>query len=187
MRTSKAERYACPMVSVVHRRGNQTFSPLIAIIMLAILLGIPSCGTIINGSREEVAIMAQPGDATITVDSIYHNTGFFRGELDRKSSHQIVISKEGYITTRIQTGNSVSGWFFGNFYTFSLYGMIPDLITGGAYTISPNPILVQLTPGTGPPITEVHNLDGYLEAGIPTAIVVAIEIWLIVAIARGGI
>lgn len=152
----------------------------IALFILAISLGIAACGTIINGSREEVAIMAQPSDATITVDSLYHNTGFFRGKLDRGSSHQIVISKEGYITTRIQTGNSVSGWFFGNFYTFSLYGMIPDLITGGAYTISPNPILVQLTPGTGPPITEVHNLDGYLEAGIPTAILAGLVLWFVV-------
>lgn len=166
---------------------KQTFPPLIAIaiVMLAISLGIPSCGTIINGSQEEVAIMARPGDATITVDNLYHDTGFFRGELDRKSSHQIVISKEGYITTRIQTGNSASGWFFGNFYTFSLYGMIPDLITGGAYTISPNPIIVQLTPGSGPPITEVHNLDGYLEAGIPTAILTAFLVWIIVEVSKG--
>jgi hypothetical protein len=92
----------------------------------------------------------------------------------------MVISKEGYITTRIQTGNSVSGWFWGNLWTFSLYGMIPDLITGGAYTISPNPILVQLTPGSGPPIVETHYLDGYAEAIIPTALLAGFVIWIIV-------
>jgi hypothetical protein len=126
--------------------------------------------------------MAQPADATITVDSLYHKTGFLRENLDRGSSHRIVVSKAGYITQLIQTGNSVSGWFFGNFYTFSLYGMIPDIISGGAYTINPNPIIVQLTPGTGPPVTEVHNLDGYPEAIIPTAILVGLLVWFIVAL-----
>src|SRR5580704_3658346 len=97
----------------------------IALCVFAISIGISACGTIINGSREEVTVVTQPPDAAITVDGMFHATGFFREELDRKSSHRIVVSKEGYITTVLQTGNSVSGWFFGNFYTFSLYGMIP--------------------------------------------------------------
>ena len=157
-----------------------------ALCVLAFSLGIAACGTIINGSREEVTVMTQPADATITVDGIYHQTGFFREDLDRRSSHRIVVSKQGYITTLIQTGNSVSGWFFGNLFIFSLYGMIPDLFTGGAYTISPNPILVQLTPGSGPPITEVQNMDGYLEAGIPTAILTAFLVWIIVEASRSA-
>jgi len=151
----------------------------IALIALAISPGIAACGSIINGSKEEVTIMAAPSDATITVDGLYHSTGFLRANLDRGSSHLIEISKAGYITTRIQTGNSVSGWYFANMLIFPIIGQALDIITGGAFTIDPNSYFVQLIPGSGPPIEETHNMNGYAEAIIPTVLYFALGFFLV--------
>ena len=155
------------------------------LLFFAISLGIASCGTFIHGSREMVTIEAAPSSATILVDSQYRLTGFFSARLARSTSHVIEVSKAGYRSVRIRTGNSVSPWYFGNFFSFSLLGMIPDLITGGAYSIDPNPIVVQLTPGAGTPIEEIHPLYGFAQAIVPTVVVYGVAAWLIVAYVRG--
>ncbi len=152
----------------------------ISLVLLALSLGIAACGTIINGTREEVTIIAEPIDATVSVDGVSQNPGYFRGNLKRGSSHLIEISKAGYVTQLLHTGNIVTGWYAANLLIFPILGNVIEIITGGGFDIDPNPYFVRLTPGSGLPATETHSLDGYPEAIIPTAVLTALFVWLII-------
>ncbi len=140
----------------------------------------------LNSELEDVSIIARPADARITIDSIFHADGFFRSKLKRGSTHIIEVSKEGYRTSRIQTGNNVSAWFFANLWApWSILGMPVDILTGSAFTIKPNPIIVELSPGSGPPIIEKNYLDGYAQAIAPVAILIGLEVWFIYSLTKG--
>lgn len=131
--------------------------------------------------------MTKPADARITVDSIYHAEGFFRVSLARSSSHTIQVSRDGFRTALIQTGNTASGWYFANLICpiWGFLGMPPDILTGGAFSINPNPIVVELSPGSGPPINRKTYLDGYVQTLLPLAIVVGLYVWLVASIVHG--
>ena len=163
---------------------SRNFSPISTLALLAYCAMIGGCGTIANSSREEVSIMVKPADATITVDSIYHAVGFFRSNMSRGSTHIIEVSKEGYRTARIQTGNNMSAWYIGNLYSWSILGMPVDIASGGAFTIKPNPIFVELTKGTGSAVEEKSYLDGYAQAILPIALLIALEVWLITSFSQ---
>jgi hypothetical protein len=66
----------------------------------------------------------------------------------------------------------------GNLLGPTVFGMVPDLIGGGAFTINPNTLLVQLTPGSGPPVEETYDMRGLTEAIVLSVILTAFFGWL---------
>jgi hypothetical protein len=168
----------------------RTFAYLfsIALIALAISLGIAACSSIVNGSHEEVIIMAQPTDAEITVDGRKIGKGPAECNLERGSVHYIDVKKDGYRPAHILTGIGVADWYWANIVLFFEYSWI-DLITDAAYSVEPNPIFVTLSPGSGPPTVQAYDTSGSWIAPLPIevigAAILVFGVWLFVAIARG--
>src|SRR5579862_9536338 len=67
--------------------------PVIFSVLLGACFTLASCSTIVNGSRQEISIMASPADARIVVDSTFLGAGLLHIELSRASSHLVEISK----------------------------------------------------------------------------------------------
>jgi hypothetical protein len=159
---------------------------LIEICMFVFCMILASCSSIINGSTEDLTVMASPSDATITIDSVYRGEGLFKVNVDRGKVHTIEVSKDGYRTARIETGVDVAGWYWGNFLSWGIIGMITDLISRAAFGIDPDPVLVVLSPGTGKPDVRVHDTNGYIQAALPVILITAFYVWLIIEASHGG-
>lgn len=168
--------------------SNFLRSLTIILFVIAMSAGIYACATIINGPREEVRILANPPDAEITVDGKTVGKGAVICNLERNSEHFIDVKKDGYRPAHIQTGIGVSPWYWINIVTFFEYGWI-DLLTGDAYSINPNPILVDLSPGSGAPNVKIYDTSGRTLAPLPYEIIlgafIVFTVWLVAAIARG--
>jgi hypothetical protein len=160
----------------------------IALIVIAFSLGIAACGTIINGTHEEVTIITSPNDAEITVDGRKIGKGSAECNLERGSVHYIDVKKDGYHPVHILTGIGVADWYWANIVLFFEYSWI-DLITDAAYSVEPNPIVVTLSPGSGEPTFKAYDTSGSWIAPLPLEVIgaalLAFTVWLAFAIASG--
>ena len=167
----------------------RTFAYLfsIALVALAISLGMMACASIINGDHEEVVIMAKPSGAEITIDGLERGTDSVRCELKRGSEHYIYVAKEGYKSMRIRTGIGVEPWFWGNVTTALLFSGF-DVTSGAAYTVLPNPILVDLSQGTDEPTDITYDKNGRWIERLPLAVLgvglAVFFIWFVVGTTR---
>jgi hypothetical protein len=150
----------------------RTFSYLLstALLVLAVSLGIAACASIMNGDREEVRIMAFPSGAEITVDGRKRGNDSVECELARGTEHYIDVREDGYRSAHIRTGAGVADWYWGNVVMAFLYSWI-DLRSGAAYTVRPNPILVELSPGSGEPMVKTYSESGHWIAALPLEVI----------------
>ena len=72
------------------------------------------CGTIINGSNQDVAFNSSPTGARVTVDGLQMGTTPTVIGLSRKDSHTVEFSLDGYENQSMIINRSVSGWVWGN-------------------------------------------------------------------------
>ena len=138
-----------------------------AILTVAVLL-FTSCSSIVNGSKQDVSIRATPADAKIYVNGELTGTGATTIKLARGKSHVVEVKHDGYRTSRITTDKSLTGWFWGNLICGGIPGGAVDLITGAAYDIDPNNIVVTLEQGTGSIEIPGGNNFGLIEVNSPT-------------------
>ncbi len=111
----------------------------------SLLLGTVSCSSIFNGSQQDVEVKASESGAEIIING--NNMGKTPAtiKLQRGKDHIVEIKKSGYDTYRITTGQSITGWFWGNLLCGGLVGMVIDLATGNAYDVEPSVINAQLS------------------------------------------
>jgi hypothetical protein len=119
-------------------------------LLFTALLTLASCSSIINGSKQDVSVISEPADATVTIDG-HSGTGHLMLPLTRGKPHLIEVKKDGYQTVRITTGSGVAGWYYGNILLFDIGipGEIIDLATGSAYSVNPDKTTVVLEKGIG--------------------------------------
>jgi len=161
-------------------------SILVPVVLVAsIITMMLSCSTIVNGSRQELSVMASPSDATISIDGKHVGSGLVTLQVSRSTRHLVEVTKEGYRTVQVKTGNALAGWFWGNLISFSVIGMLVDIISGAAYNIDPSPVLVKLDTGSGPPIVKTHDTSGYIYAGVIFLALVAYYVWFTAAVIAG--
>lgn len=110
---------------------------------------VSGCATIINGSKNPIAINSNPDGAEISIinkkgEVIHKGTtpatvtlksgaGYFKGE-----DYKVIFKKEGYAPKEAQIQRKISGWYIGgNFLFGGLIGwLIVDPITGAMWTLS---------------------------------------------------
>ena len=159
----------------------------ISSIVLAFSLGMMACASIINGDHEEVAIMAKPSGAEITIDGLKRGTDSVRCELKRGTEHYIVIAKDGYQSMHIRTGIGVEPWFWGNVVTAFLFSGF-DVTSGSGYTVLPNPALVNLSHGADEPTDITYDKSGRWIERLPLAVLgvglAVFFIWFVVGTTR---
>lgn len=106
---------------------------------------LTGCGTIIHGSKQQVSFDSNPPGATVRLSDGTHLTTPHLAQLRRAQDHTVTISKEGYAPERI-TINRDFNWgatTFGNILWITP-GVIVDVLAGGAWTLDPEHINVNL-------------------------------------------
>lgn len=112
------------------------------ILTCSVLMG---CGTIIHGSKQQVSFDSNPPGATVRLSDGTHLTTPQIAQLRRAQDHTVTIKKEGYEPERI-TINRDFNWgatIFGNILWITP-GVIVDVLAGGAWTLDPEHINVNL-------------------------------------------
>ena len=106
---------------------------------------LTGCGTIVHGSKQQVSFDSNPQGATVKLTDGTHLTTPQTAELRRAQDHIVTIEKEGYESERL-TINRNFNWgatIFGNILWITP-GVIVDVLAGGAWTLDPEHINVNL-------------------------------------------
>lgn len=106
---------------------------------------VTGCGSIIHGTKQQVFFNSTPQGATVRLTDGTHFTTPHVAQLRRAQDHTVTIEKEGYEPERI-TINRDFNWaatIFGNLLWITP-GVIVDVLAGGAWTLDPEHINVNL-------------------------------------------
>ena len=103
------------------------------------------CASIVKGTRQTVAVETNPPGATISIGQT-HETSVSPAQLTlkRKNEYELKIEKPGYRTEYVQVDRNLSGWFWANFVSWGLIGIIVDLTNGAGYKLEPKEVNVEL-------------------------------------------
>jgi hypothetical protein len=119
------------------------FRPVV--LLSAVLLpAVAGCGTIMQGTSQQVSISSVPTGAAVTVDTTPYGVTPVTVSLSRKNHHTIKIQLEGYQPYELTTSRSTSGWVWGNIVFGGLIGLAVDASTGGMYKLTPEQVQATL-------------------------------------------
>lgn len=117
-------------------------------ILTVLMLGFTqACGTIIQGTTQEIGISSNPSKASVTINGQDKGTTPLIVDLKRKDSHTIRIELDGYEPYETTLTRKVSGWVWGNIVFGGLIGLAVDAISGGMYKLTPEQISAELRDG----------------------------------------
>lgn len=105
-----------------------------------ILLFTQACGTIMQGTTQQVGISSNPSDASVTINGQAHGNTPMIIDLKRKDSHMVKIELDGYQPYETNLTRSTSGWVWGNIVFGGLIGLVVDASAGGMYKLTPEQI-----------------------------------------------
>ena len=104
------------------------------------LLFTQACGTIMQGTTQQVGISSNPSNASVTINGQNHGNTPMIIELKRKDSHMVRIQLDGYQPYETNLTRSTSGWVWGNIVFGGLIGLVVDASAGGMYKLTPEQI-----------------------------------------------
>lgn len=111
------------------------------IVLTVILAG---CGTIMQGTTQEVGISSTPSEAAISVNGQQMGTTPAVLDLKRKSTHFIQIELDGYQLFETTLTRKTSGWVWGNLVFGGIPGLVVDAAAGGMYKLTPEQITADM-------------------------------------------
>jgi hypothetical protein len=118
---------------------------LISILTISILiLFSQACGTIMQGTTQQIGISSNPSNASVTINGQNHGTTPMIIDLKRKDSHMVKIELDGFQPYETNLTRSTSGWVWGNIVFGGLIGLVIDASAGGMYKLSPEQISSEL-------------------------------------------
>lgn len=103
-------------------------------------LATMSCGTLFNGTKQEVEITSTPAGASITVNGEDVGVTPCKVKLARGQEHVVRISSVGYETYALALTRKMSGWVWLNVLFLSFPGLAIDDASGGGYYLVPERI-----------------------------------------------
>jgi hypothetical protein len=122
----------------------KTLPSKLLLLFLSMMMSV-NCGTIIHGTTQEVSVASSPDEAEVWVDGARVGKTPTRLELKRKNDYLVRFVKEGYKPVEVKITSSTSAWIIGNVVFGGIIGCTVDLISGGAYELSPERVDVNLT------------------------------------------
>jgi len=105
-----------------------------------ILLFTQACGTIMQGTTQQVGISSNPSDASVSINGQNHGNTPMIIDLKRKDSHMVKIELDGYQPYETNLTRNTSGWVWGNIVFGGLIGLVVDASAGGMYKLTPEQI-----------------------------------------------
>lgn len=112
--------------------------------ILACVLGMGGCATVMQGTRQNVGISSIPSGAAVTIDGQNIGKTPVSPKLTRKEKHLVRVELEGYQPYETYLVKKTSGWVFGNLVFGMLPGLVIDSISGGLYKLNPEQVEVRL-------------------------------------------
>lgn len=109
---------------------------------------LSGCGSIINGTTQDVGISSVPSAAEVTVDGQIIGKTPVTAQLRRKDNHIVKLELPGYLPYEATFTRSVSGWVWGNIIFGGLIGLAVDAISGGLYKLTPDQLNAELRSGS---------------------------------------
>lgn len=100
---------------------------------------LTSCATIFKGGHAEVRFNSSPSGADILVDEVNKGETPAAIQLSRSESHKVTFKKEGYedVTFKVNKKFDAATTIVGNIFSWALLGIVVDVASGAAYTLSP--------------------------------------------------
>jgi uncharacterized protein YceK len=152
---------------------------MLRIILLAAVLLLSGCTTVIKGTTQTVPVNSDPSGAEIVVNNRTVGTTPAEIELKRKRDHQITLQLDGYEPATVAVLKSVGGAVWGNIIAGGLIGWGVDATSGAQYNLRPETVYVRLRKQSGEQtaaaeskstegISALRELDAALEAGVIT-------------------
>ena len=115
-------------------------------VMLAVLMIISGCATVIKGTTQDIPISSDPSGAEIFIDGMLVGTTPASIEVKRKRDHLVVIQKTDYEPKSIALVKNIGGAVCGNIITGGPIGWGVDDVSGSQNNLFPSTISVKLEP-----------------------------------------
>ncbi|MDR2653343.1 MAG: PEGA domain-containing protein [Prevotellaceae bacterium] len=117
-------------------------------LLMATIIFLTSCASIISGTHQSVLISSSPSDATIYDNGLQIGKTPISARLERKRDHAISIKLDGYEPYQILIKREFNEWYLGNILFGGIIGLVIDPITGALYKLTPKQINVELNTAT---------------------------------------
>jgi hypothetical protein len=114
------------------------------ILVLAISLSLSNCATIIHGSKQDVGFSSNPTGASVTINGESFGKTPTVVKLQRKDTHAVKITLDGYLPYEVLLTRKVDGWIAGNIIFGGIIGLIVDAADGAMYKLSPEQLTAEL-------------------------------------------
>jgi len=130
------------------------------VILMILFVGVSGsasgCATIVHlGGSEELNVTSEPPMAKVIVDGAERGVTPIAVKVERKQTHKVLVSKEGYEESQTSVESKLSWWMAGNVIFGGIIGFLVDVLSGGGYTIDPDKVSVTLNPSsTAPAVTQ---------------------------------
>jgi hypothetical protein len=117
------------------------------LLIITTLLFASGCATVIHGTTQDVLIETEPPGATVMIfpDEI-EIVAPAEIELDRERAYTARASLDGHHVGTGYLDRVFSGAINGNILLGGLIGMSVDIGNGAAFKLTPDPLLIKLTP-----------------------------------------
>ena len=115
-----------------------------SILSALVALTVTGCGTIMQGSKQDVAVSSTPTGAQISVDGQVAGVTPATLRLARKNGHLVRIELPGYQPFEMNLTRKVSSIVWGNIVFGGIPGLVVDAVTGGMYQLTPEQIAAEL-------------------------------------------
>ena len=93
------------------------------ILIVASLLSISGCATIVSGTTQSVTIQSTPAGASVFIDGVEKGVTPLTLELKRKADTTLKVSKEGYQDVTMPLPTKFNSMFWGNIIIGGLFVM----------------------------------------------------------------
>lgn len=107
--------------------------------LLIVSFFISSCATIFKGGHAEVRFNSSPSGAEVVINQINKGETPTTAQLSRSESHTVTFQKDGYedVTVAVNKKFDAATTIVGNIFSWALLGIVVDVASGAAYTLSP--------------------------------------------------
>jgi len=122
------------------------FKCLKLIAVVAVVIFLSGCATIMTGTTQKVPVNSNPSGAVAKVDGSMAAVTPTIFNLERKTDHTIEISKEGYSVATVILRHTLSGATAGNILIGGIVGLAVDGCSGAMYKLVPERVDVNLEP-----------------------------------------
>lgn len=128
---------------------------IIPLLLIAVIF-TASCAAIFKGSSAEVRVNSNPAGADIFINGIDKGTTPQTLSLKRDSDYVLTFKKEGYedLNVEVRKEFDFGTTIVGNIFSWGLIGIVVDVATGAAYSLTPADVEANL---------EAMQSAGYIE------------------------